>query len=481
MSLLSSQKSAPRHLRHRCTPQLFDQSQVTWLCRHLGEFCFAYKIEQCNRFYPMITRYFIETFGWEQGRTAGNSSEQHVSAPPAHMLSFSWTNGGASDLPSGTGVPHSKMRTRTYTTHSNRWPDGTDAWKRQVCDSTLATTDRLAQRPSQHVSESSQGRGSWGKREHRKKTAGWRRMNADTCVSTICTRGQVWVKSRSSFTAAQTVHILPPTQRVRIPPTQTPDNWQATIVAPFKSANTYSVHVRQAPLAGLKCIICGGVKSHPVANKCEHSYCYVCIRLHLEVDWTCPHLNCNRTIRKAPKIDNAEAETVAADYPDRVDKSQVSYSWEGLSFSLLRQVNLDLAVNAFVSRTATLCQLLLVYSSIRCVMATKPPNKDKGGGGRRERPPRPNYARPPAAFCAGGISLSNGRSVTAPAHTLQMHPNVPLYFEEDFQTNAAVESRYGRSPGAGLGWYHLEIQEEGVPELGLSDANVGGTPGQIPG
>ncbi|KAJ7828551.1 hypothetical protein B0H14DRAFT_3718702 [Mycena olivaceomarginata] len=87
-----------------------------------------------------------------------------------------------------------------------------------------------------------------------------------------------------------------------------------------------------APLAGHKCIICGLVKSHPVVNKCGHSFCYVCIRLRLEHEWTCPHPNCNRTIRKAPQIDNAEAETVAADYPHRHDKSRMSYSWEGLSF-----------------------------------------------------------------------------------------------------------------------------------------------------
>ncbi|KAJ7871163.1 hypothetical protein B0H14DRAFT_2570893 [Mycena olivaceomarginata] len=67
-------------------------------------------------------------------------------------------------------------------------------------------------------------------------------------------------------------------------------------------------------------------------NKCGHSYCYVCIRLRLEEHWTCPRLNCNRTIRKAPTINVGEAETVEADYLDRVDKSQVSYSWEGLSF-----------------------------------------------------------------------------------------------------------------------------------------------------
>jgi hypothetical protein len=28
----------------------------------------------------------------------------------------------------------------------------------------------------------------------------------------------------------------------------------------------------------------------------------------------------------------------------------------------------------------------------------------------------------------------------APAHTLQTHPSIPSYFEEDFQTNTVVES-----------------------------------------
>jgi hypothetical protein len=37
-------------------------------------------------------------------------------------------------------------------------------------------------------------------------------------------------------------------------------------------------------------------------------------------------------IRQVPKIDEGEAESMPVDYPDRVDKSQVSYSWEGLSF-----------------------------------------------------------------------------------------------------------------------------------------------------
>ncbi|KAK7006651.1 hypothetical protein R3P38DRAFT_3601302 [Favolaschia claudopus] len=42
--------------------------------------------------------------------------------------------------------------------------------------------------------------------------------------------------------------------------------------------------------AGHRCILCRRVKSHPVAHpKCGHSYCYVCVRLYLEVEWTCPY------------------------------------------------------------------------------------------------------------------------------------------------------------------------------------------------
>ncbi|KAK7020808.1 hypothetical protein R3P38DRAFT_3547994 [Favolaschia claudopus] len=72
--------------------------------------------------------------------------------------------------------------------------------------------------------------------------------------------------------------------------------------------------------AGHRCILCRRVKSHPVAHpKCGHSYCYVCVRLHLEVEWTCPY---------------READSLAADYPNRVDNSRVSYSWAGLTFPM---------------------------------------------------------------------------------------------------------------------------------------------------
>jgi hypothetical protein len=71
MSLLGSHKFAPRRLRHRRAPQVFDHSQVTWLRRHFGEFRHAYELDQCNRFYTMITRSFIQMFGWGAAMDCG--------------------------------------------------------------------------------------------------------------------------------------------------------------------------------------------------------------------------------------------------------------------------------------------------------------------------------------------------------------------------------------------------------------------------
>ncbi|KAJ7238548.1 hypothetical protein B0H12DRAFT_1237801 [Mycena haematopus] len=76
--------------------------------------------------------------------------------------------------------------------------------------------------------------------------------------------------------------------------------------------------------AGHRCPLCH--------NKCGHSYCYVCIRLRLEHEWTCPIADCNRIFRNPPVFDIGEAGSVVTDYPNRVDASTVSFSWRGLSF-----------------------------------------------------------------------------------------------------------------------------------------------------
>ncbi|KAF8175655.1 hypothetical protein K438DRAFT_1979550 [Mycena galopus ATCC 62051] len=103
-------------------------------------------------------------------------------------------------------------------------------------------------------------------------------------------------------------------------------------LTPTELYHTSTRPVAEAPTAGHKCMICGGVKSHPVLSQCGHSYCYVCIRMRLEKEWTCPYTDCNRLMYKAPVIDEVKEDGVAVDYPHRVDKSKVVYTWDDLSF-----------------------------------------------------------------------------------------------------------------------------------------------------
>ncbi|KAJ7437300.1 hypothetical protein B0H11DRAFT_2255526 [Mycena galericulata] len=84
------------------------------------------------------------------------------------------------------------------------------------------------------------------------------------------------------------------------------------------------------------CGICHMVKSHPVSYLCGHSHCYVCVRLWLEREWTCPE--CSKQMAGAPFRQYAEEKYIAAAYPDWEDVSRVEYSWEGLVFPKPAQV-----------------------------------------------------------------------------------------------------------------------------------------------
>ncbi|KAJ6517557.1 hypothetical protein DFH09DRAFT_1332355 [Mycena vulgaris] len=79
-----------------------------------------------------------------------------------------------------------------------------------------------------------------------------------------------------------------------------------------------------------QCGLCFGLKAHPVSYKCGHSHCYVCIRISLESGWTCPE--CSQVMDSAPFHHWGEEASIRADYPDHVDISEVSYSWDGLVF-----------------------------------------------------------------------------------------------------------------------------------------------------
>ncbi|KAJ7201938.1 hypothetical protein B0H12DRAFT_1244121 [Mycena haematopus] len=79
-----------------------------------------------------------------------------------------------------------------------------------------------------------------------------------------------------------------------------------------------------------ECGICKSVKSHPVSFSCTHSFCYVCIRLRLEIRFRCP--TCKRKVYSPPFRNLEEDRTLAAEYPDRDDRSAVIYCWEDLIF-----------------------------------------------------------------------------------------------------------------------------------------------------
>ncbi|KAJ6550934.1 hypothetical protein B0H10DRAFT_2242454 [Mycena sp. CBHHK59/15] len=79
-----------------------------------------------------------------------------------------------------------------------------------------------------------------------------------------------------------------------------------------------------------RCIRCEQVKSNPVLYQCSHSNCYVCTRLWLENDWSCP--NCRAVMLLPPVGHLGEERSIAHDYPEWNNTSVVTYSWAGLTF-----------------------------------------------------------------------------------------------------------------------------------------------------
>ncbi|KAJ7904064.1 hypothetical protein B0H13DRAFT_2334903 [Mycena leptocephala] len=103
---------------------------------------------------------------------------------------------------------------------------------------------------------------------------------------------------------------------------------------PLRAADLYENDARPPTRSTTKshqrCGLCGNVKSHPVSYECGHSHCYVCIRLHLEFDWACPH--CSKIITRTPYCHHGEQDGITFDFPDWHDTSRVAYSWDGLTW-----------------------------------------------------------------------------------------------------------------------------------------------------
>ncbi|KAJ7618257.1 hypothetical protein DFH06DRAFT_1342527 [Mycena polygramma] len=84
------------------------------------------------------------------------------------------------------------------------------------------------------------------------------------------------------------------------------------------------------PLPHHECSVCFNIKSHPVAYRCGHSNCYVCVRQWLEYGWTCPV--CRAPLTEEPIVNGDSQRAIAFDHPNWQDHSMVTYSWEGLHF-----------------------------------------------------------------------------------------------------------------------------------------------------
>ncbi|KAJ7677667.1 hypothetical protein B0H14DRAFT_3683366 [Mycena olivaceomarginata] len=176
-------------------------------------------------------------------------------------------------------------------------------------------------------------------------------------------------------------------------------------------------------------------------------------------EWTCVHKNCNRTIRRVPKIfddpcvthrarkdvppqelraqpkifddtciDVGEAESLAADYLDRVNKIR-----------LLRPQ--CIAVDALQSEELPLsdgCSLLLIFQTALHLSNAMSRNRGRQGGARAPAAPTMHVHHP---HIGEVISVSaNGRTATTHTHVVHSQPAVPEYIQEDSFTNAAVES-----------------------------------------
>ncbi|KAJ6504321.1 hypothetical protein C8R47DRAFT_1210388 [Mycena vitilis] len=68
-----------------------------------------------------------------------------------------------------------------------------------------------------------------------------------------------------------------------------------------------------------ECSVCYNIKSHPVAYRCGHSHCYVCVREWLETSWACPFCGVEMTEEPMPGDDAKRA--IAFDHPEWQDHS----------------------------------------------------------------------------------------------------------------------------------------------------------------
>ncbi|KAJ7049500.1 hypothetical protein C8F01DRAFT_1265411 [Mycena amicta] len=92
---------------------------------------------------------------------------------------------------------------------------------------------------------------------------------------------------------------------------------------PPKLANVYPAH---------KCGLCGSLASRPVLLWCNHLFCFVCIRLHLNKSWDCPDGSCRAQQRRPPWHRGELEKEIGEVYTGFADFTQVHYGWGDVRF-----------------------------------------------------------------------------------------------------------------------------------------------------
>ncbi|KAJ7058986.1 hypothetical protein C8F01DRAFT_1085446 [Mycena amicta] len=81
-----------------------------------------------------------------------------------------------------------------------------------------------------------------------------------------------------------------------------------------------------------KCGLCGSLASHPVLLWCNHLFCFVCARVHLNKSWLCPDGTCGALQRRPPWRRLELENEISLVYTGFADFTQVHYGWGDVRF-----------------------------------------------------------------------------------------------------------------------------------------------------
>ncbi|KAJ6475382.1 hypothetical protein C8R45DRAFT_1009965 [Mycena sanguinolenta] len=124
----------------------------------------------------------------------------------------------------------------------------------------------------------------------------------------------------------------PPRRRVRV----LKDGKRTLRLRPLTAEDLYLDDARPLTDAEIdvkayhKCSICRALLTHLVSTQCGHTFCFVCLRVWLEKKWTC--LDCVCILACTPHRHWITEEALREAYPTWIDKSRISFSWDGLVF-----------------------------------------------------------------------------------------------------------------------------------------------------